>query len=300
MNKSQKSLALSCLLLAGTLFSCKKDSKGPQVGELTTSREKIVVGQYNEITSDVSDADTDAGSLTYSWSISDGFKGTASKAEWTPAKSGSQTISLTVSDGDKSVTKTKDVSVSEADFRRAIWGNTRTEVQLYELKAGKNPTGNTPEYLVYQGTNTNSLDLYVMTDNVVSEGITGYTNSYSSNYNQYIVDYNNVVNALKAKYGNYASNKIYYKDVDARDRLSAHPELWADAVVAGDARLVAVWNVGNNTISHELFRSASTGNATSATYYFRKSTTASTSSFDDAKITGRIEKLLNSALQSGH
>lgn len=293
MTSFLKKKALVLLFPLALFSACKKESKAPSIINLVANKEKIAVGQYLEITSSVKDEDTDAASLGYSWSGTDGFKSNESVAKWTPSKSGNQSITLTVTDGDKSSSKTISFIVTAPDFRLALWGNSTAELQLYETKAGKSFVSNTSTSLVYPTAISTTVDIYSLANNSVIKGATAYTKAYTSDYNQYITDYNTVMNTLKTKFGNYESSKVYYKTEEIKNQLSGHPELLADAIVRGDAVLETIWQSGNNSIKHQLFKSTTSSTIILGTYYTPKTTVASVSSTGDTKARTELEKLFH-------
>lgn len=294
MTTSLKKKALALLFPLALFAACKKESNGPSITSLNTDKEKIAVGQYLEITSSVTDKNTDAAKLIYSWSGTDGFKSSESVAKWTPAKSGNQSITLTVTDGDKSSSKTKSFVVANPDFRLALWGNSAAELQLYETKAGKYAVSKSATSLIYPTEVSTTFDLYYLTNSVINMGATAYTKVYTSDYDQYITDYNTVVNTLKTKFGNFESSKVQFRTEELYNQLNGHPELLANAIMNGDAMLLTVWQSGNNTIQHILLKSSTNSDILLGTIYGPKTTVSSvSSSTGDTKARTDLEKLFH-------
>lgn len=272
---------LFLLFLALSISACKKEAKAPSIGDVVSSEEKIVLGQYTTLSASVTDADTKAEELKYSWTGTDGFRSSIAKPDWSPRAAGSQTISLTVTDGEKSVTKDITFQIFDADFRRALWGNSSAQIKKYESKAGNSLLTSSTTLLAYEAGNSTTVDLYALTNDLVTSGATLYMKSYTDN-EQYRYDYNNIINILKIKFGNYESSKIFYRTEEIKNRLTGRPELWANAIVAGDARLETIWYKGNNIISHQLFKSSTSTTIILGTYYSKKTEGSTTSILSDS------------------
>jgi hypothetical protein len=299
MKKHLKLKAIICLIILVTTAGCKKENQAPVISSLVTSKQRIAMGQHILITPSVTDGDTDNAGLKYTWTSTDGLSSNESVAKWTPTKVGQQSITLTVSDGEKSSNQTLVITVEEPDFRRALWGNSGTDILLYESKFGKTAEVNNSTMLSYVDPVFSVIEAYSLTNNMVTAGFTVYTTAYTNNFDRYITDYNTSLNLLKTKHGNFQTSKIYFRTEAIQTQLNGRPELYADAIVAGDARLETVWSKEKTTITHILVKSTTSTTVILATTFNPKTApttvVSSTSQFSNSKVQREIEKALDQA-----
>ncbi|GEM_PF-5771078 len=258
---------MNFLFFVCALSACKKENNIPEIGNITASSNKIAVGQYIILKSTTTQgAEMDRG-LTYNWTGTDGFQSAEPEARWIPSKNGSQAITLTLSSGKKSTSKSMSFNVVEPNFRLGLWGNTRSEIQLYELKAGNKSTSPNEEAMLYAGENSTAFDGYIMNNNILNGAATIYTARYSTNYVQYVNDYNYYLSKLIAKYGTPKTNLIYYKTEAIRDEIRAYPNRLGETIVNGDASLQATWTIADADIAIVIYKNETSGNLTFGTAY---------------------------------
>lgn len=268
----------SFLLFVCALSACKKENGLPEIGNINASSNKIAVGQYITLKSITAKGDAMDREFDYNWTGTDGFKSTEAEASWVPSKNGNQTITLTLSSGKKSTSKSASFNVVEPNFRLGLWGNTRSEIQLYESKAGNELISSNGEFMVYIGENSMDADGYVINNNALIGAATVYTERYSTNYMQYVNDYNNYLSKLIAKYGTPKTNMLYYKTEAIRDELKTYPNRLGDMIINGDVRLQAVWSVADSDIAITIYKNETLESLIFGTTYSPVSikTTAST------------------------
>jgi len=99
-------------LFISNFYSCNKDNQAPTIQNINPSKtENIIFNEELSVTANAKDNDNDP--LTYTWECTGGeFTGTGSSVKWkAPSQVGTYTLSVTVSDGSKTVYMSKDVSV---------------------------------------------------------------------------------------------------------------------------------------------------------------------------------------------
>lgn len=131
----------------------------------------------------------------------------------------------------------------EPDFRKVVWGMSKEEVIGIE---GTSIIEQTDDYIAYN-VEVNGLDMDLVyyfngKDQLCASAY--ISNEKHSNQNDYILDYNELTDALTEKYGEPYEDETVWKS----DLYKGKSSYWGLAIAAGDLVDYASWDTDNTTI----------------------------------------------------
>jgi hypothetical protein len=234
--------------------------------------QKIGVGQLVIASIDVKNNK----SLTYNWSDEYGFISDKDTLNWIPTKKGTQTLKLELKNKTTTKTITKNVQVFECDYRLCFWGQDMFDIMIDEAAnvaklhntTNKPITSYLPSYIVYTDLDDATIGHAYMLDSdfKVYGGLDMFTKTYpSTQYNNYLSDYDNERNKLIAKYGTPITNDTIWNRL-----VGNSPAYFGTNLVNGNVELKATWENESTKIVLQIKKGTSSGTVSFNTGYQKK------------------------------